>query len=270
MRLCSSFRSSILLSQIVTDRAILQSATVVLLQIGTIFSFHLLHFQSARGFHFLSLMIHWNLLSFWCERWSFFPSSSLDSFILEFDWSPNHSLFCEDGFELNIWLSKTFKKWYLQNFVSISGNKFHYVLEGCNKTSRSQPVLKVECHLQTLTPSQGYLHPRPDKTWLFQWCQRYFRKRVPFALEPRPYKTEAWFFIPVFNTCQRYFRKKAWFCSCIFSNWSSSIPRILMTKTRQVLGPDRSGTSQDIVGNTNTFKIKNKKQKYSISILYLS
>ena len=133
-------------------------------------------------FHFLSLMIHWNLLSFWCERWSFFPSSSLDSFILEFDWSPNHSLFCEDGFELNIWLSKTFKKWYLQNFVSISGNTFHYVLAGCNKTSRSEPVLKVECHLQTLTPSQGYLHPRPDKAWLFQLCQRYFRKRVPIAL----------------------------------------------------------------------------------------
>ena len=108
VRLCSSFRSSIFPVLIVTDRAILQSATVVLLQIGTIFSFHLLHFQSARGFHFLSLMIHWNLLSFWCERWSFFPSSTLDSFILEFDWSPNHSLFCENGFEFKIWLSKTF------------------------------------------------------------------------------------------------------------------------------------------------------------------
>ena len=48
VRLCSSFRSSIFPVLIVTDRAILQSATVVLLQIAFIFSFHLLHFQSAR------------------------------------------------------------------------------------------------------------------------------------------------------------------------------------------------------------------------------
>ena len=50
VRLCSSFRSSIFPVLIVTDRAILQSATVVLLQIGNIFSFHLFHFQSARLF----------------------------------------------------------------------------------------------------------------------------------------------------------------------------------------------------------------------------
>ena len=53
VRLCSSFLSSILLSQIVTDRPIPQSATVVLLQIGTILSFHLLHFPSARLVFFL-------------------------------------------------------------------------------------------------------------------------------------------------------------------------------------------------------------------------
>ena len=60
MRLCRSFLSSILLSQIVTDRPIPQSATVVLLQIGTILSFHLLHFHSAR----LALSSKWHHFSF--------------------------------------------------------------------------------------------------------------------------------------------------------------------------------------------------------------
>ena len=109
--ICNSCSSSDWNHPFISSFAFSICKTSFFLQNVTIFRFLFVFYIFSRQVvsnHFLSLMIHWNLFSFWSERWSFFPSSSLDSFILEFDWSPNHSLFYEDGFEFKIWLSKTF------------------------------------------------------------------------------------------------------------------------------------------------------------------